>query len=150
MSTSTVDRISVGLCAFAWACIVLSWSGCSASAAMRTAIDANNASVAVLSALREQHEAKLIAEYLRRSSSCPAESGEARRACVVASGQSALAALAPEHTRLLELELLEHTVASALQAAAKCNKDAACEAAALAQAAGPAARLKDALTGGQP
>ena len=28
MTASTVDRLSVGLCAFAWACIVLSWVGC--------------------------------------------------------------------------------------------------------------------------
>lgn len=126
-------------------------AGCAGqSAALRGAVDANNAAVAALGALRTQHEARIIAEYLRRSATCPAEAGDVRRACVLAAGRDTLAALAPEHTRLLELELAQQTVAACLEGAVRCKGDTTCEASALAQAAGPAARLKDALTGGAP
>lgn len=117
---------------------------------LRSAINANNASVRALAQARTAHEGKVVAEYLRRSATCPTEGGDTRRACVLSAGRDTLSALAPDHVRLLELELLEHTVAAGLEAAAVCQGDRTCEASALAQIAGPLARLAEALAGGSP
>jgi hypothetical protein len=131
--------------------------GCaSAPDPLRVAIVANNAAVVSLREAQAQHGARLTAAYLARVSLCPSEPPEARRGCVVQAGQDALAALAPERVRLLELELAQHAVATALEQAQACREGrdscTTSEASALAGAAGPAARLRQALEqdGGAP
>jgi uncharacterized protein YgbK (DUF1537 family) len=109
---------------------------------LQLAIALNNATVAALDAAKAAHEAKLTADYLRRSGACPPESGEARRACVLQAGREALAALAPEETRLLDLQLAQRAAAAALEEAKKCRDEKkACESSALTSAEKPLERV---------
>jgi hypothetical protein len=125
-------------------------SGCaSAPDPLHLAIEANNVAAATLRVLQDEHTARVTADYLARVGLCPHAPADVRTACILAAERDALAALGPERVRLLELELVQHAVATALEAAQVCrekpNECTTSETSALASAARSAARLQKLL-----